>query len=65
MELQKGTKAHSAYQAGVNAYAQGKGRNDNPYFSGKYMAFSNWWLKGFNEIEREMQGVKKPGRIAK
>jgi hypothetical protein len=62
MELQKGTKAYKAVEAGKNAYAQGLGRNDNPYLSGKYMGLSNWWLKGFNEIEEIM---KKPGRTAK
>lgn len=53
MKLEKGTKAEKAFQAGINAYAQGLDRKANPYLSGKYQALSCWWILGFDELLKD------------
>jgi hypothetical protein len=51
MNPEKGTKADKAFQAGRNAYAQGLSVKENPFMLSKYIAMSNWWVKGFNELQ--------------
>jgi len=39
------TKANKAYVKGK----QSKKSDTSPYVGSKYLALSNWWMKGYNE----------------
>jgi len=54
MELQKGTAAYKAWQAGMSAYAQGRMIEDCPYTNAKTIALKNWYEKGYNELKQQM-----------
>jgi ribosome modulation factor len=55
MKPKKGTAAHRAHEAGLNAYAQGKMLEDCPYTTRANMSLKHWYEKGFNDLKEEMQ----------
>ena len=51
MQLSKGSIAEKMYQKGKKAAAEGNKISDNPCVTAKYLHLSNWWVKGFKEVD--------------